>query len=68
MWGTINTYQLVDQDNRIIVADLGEHYIVQETQYDKNKRELIVDNSFYYVIDATDEKVKIFRGLYTPKE
>ena len=67
-WGTINTYQLVDQDNRIIVADLGEHYIVQETQYDKNKRKLIVDNSFYYVIDATDEKVKIFRGLYTPKE
>lgn len=63
---SINTYQLVDQYNRVIVADLGEHYIVQEAQYDTSKKKLIVDNSFYYVIDADGEKVSMIRAFYTP--
>lgn len=63
-----NPYQLIDQYNRIIIADLGEHYIVQETLYDKNKKMLMADNSFYYVIDAADEKVSILRSFYKAKK
>ena len=52
---------LLDQDGRVIVADLGEQYIVQSAVYERDKNKLTIDNSRYYVVDSCNESVEVIR-------
>ena len=62
--GAFDSYHLFDQNDRVIVADLGSQYIVQDARFDVNTGNLYVFNSDYYIIDSTNENVKIIRGVY----
>lgn len=55
---SLQVYALLDQNNRYIVADLGERFIVQEASYDRNTHDLVVDTSRYYIIDSNNESVE----------
>lgn len=55
---SVQAYALLDQNNRYIVADLGERFIVQEADYDRNTKTLVVDTSRYYIIDSNNESVE----------
>ena len=64
---SINTECLLDQEGRAIIADLGDQYIVSETEYDSDKNFLYIDRSKYYVIDSSNETVKVLRCLFDYK-
>ncbi len=49
----------LDQNNRLIVADLGTQYVVQSTAFDNDDTHLTVDISNYSIIDSTNEVVTI---------
>lgn len=56
LFGASNSsYCLLDQDNRFIVADLGESYVVQDVVTDNEY--LYLDTSCYSIVDSTNETV-----------
>ena len=48
----------IDQKNRIIIADLGEQYIVQDAKYTQENEAILIDISHYYVIDSSGENLR----------
>ena len=55
-------YYLIDQQDRFIVADLGDRYIVQDAVYTSDERILHIDNSHYYNIDSSNETIRIIEN------
>ena len=59
----VNHYYQIDQDNRLIVADLGERYIVVDTDYKIDEQVLYIDNSHYNSIDSSFETVRVIENV-----
>lgn len=60
---TITTHCLIDQDNRYVVADLGEVYIVQDTVIDEDNDLISLKTDSYYIIDSKNEQITIYTHL-----
>lgn len=52
-------YYLIDQNNRIIIADLGDQYVVQEAVIDNGRGIIAVDNTNFSIVNSVNENIKV---------